>query len=209
MEPFPKMCWTTSLNTEHQESSLEVATAWMHNAQQQAQAAGTVVLAYKNMADRRLGPLGGFSTVSPRSKNGSRGGPTVVVWPPDGNTLSLASRDYTLVLQGRFDLRGWIEQYEATPLFDHDTIEPLSLSPEVIEMLERQAYWGGSNGFHGAGDKKTMIECLRKIHADHPNVSSKEIEQQLLSSVYVGAEAAKRAATWHTEIQEGKKHRTR
>lgn len=206
--------WCPGFDTDFDpDDSLEIAYKWLADAERRLGGRGILVMNAALM--RRNRPLlasAHWEIVSPRTRRPRDVGPVLAVYP-SAETLDLAedlARGSALCVIGgsRFDVAPWIRRTGATCLVEgFGVTESAVLPAEITESLDHMLFFGGHNGFLGAGEKEDAIRRLHAIARRRDAPTQEAIEEYLHSTGKTAADGVRRAGRWYDEIQQGKRHR--
>jgi hypothetical protein len=200
---------------DEDDASLDVAFAWLADAERRFGRRGQIVMYAKQMMHNRpklTEAAYRWPFHSPRSHAGWNLGPTIAVWPPDDQTLELAENvagDTGLcVIPGQhYDAGPWIFRTGAHCLIDGWSAPAApELDKEVTDRLDSILSFDGHNGFIGGGGKEHTISTLQEIARMRPHPTRDEIEGYLRASGETHEPGPERAGEWYEEILNGRRH---
>lgn len=195
------------------DDALEVAFAWLREAERQYGGTGVLVMNAALMRGNRPALASApWEIVSPRTQRPRGQGPVLGVWPVE-RTLELAEsmafRAALCVIPGSlFAIAPWIRRTRATCLVEGFEVAAMTNLPaEVVESLDHMLFFGGHNSFLGGGEKEDAIRRLREIARRPDAPTREETEEHIRSQGATDADGAERIGRWYDEVRQGRRHR--
>jgi hypothetical protein len=177
---------------------------------------GDVLLVCNGLSGHVPPALRGLPAVSPRSRSRARQwrGNRVIALRPLHDTLETA---HDLALDGALcvmagyneDLSPWVARTDAVNLYDPPGEPPRlpGLHPDVAQTMDSILFFGGRNGFIGAGEKEHLIGRLRGLLADGHRPPTEDLTAYLRASGKTSERGVKRFAKYYQGLLDGREFR--